>query len=133
MAKRSNMAMKAGAGILTAAALGAAAAYLLSSKKQKASAKAWAVKARKEVAKHIETARRMGEKQYHQAVAQATKHYASLHDVSAPEVAKVARDMKGEWKQLQANAMKLAKMTGVRKAAKPVRRAARKASRAKRK
>ena len=131
--KSNNMAMKAGAGILTAAALGAAAAYLLSSKKQKAAAKAWAVKAREEVAKRMKTARRIGEKEYHRVVAQATTHYAKLHDVSAPEVAKVARDMKDEWKRLQSNAMKLAKMTGVKKAAKPARRTAKKARRAKRK
>ena len=125
--------MKAGAGILTAAALGAAAAYLLSSKKQKASAKAWAVKARKEVAKHVKTARKMGEAQYHRVVMEATKRYAGMHDVSAPELAKVARDMNSEWKQLRANAMKLAEMTGVKKAAKPARRTAKKARRAKRK
>ena len=120
MAKKSNnMATKAGAGVLTAAALVAAAAYLLSSKKQRATAKAWAVKARKEVVKNVRSARRMGEKEYHRVVTRATKRYAGLHNVNAAEVAKVTHDMKDEWKRLRKDAKVLAKMAGAKKAAKP--------------
>lgn len=113
------MAMKAGAGVLTAAALTAAAAYLLSNKRQRVTAKAWAVKVRKEVAKNVRTARRMGEKEYRRVVTRATKRYAGLHSVNTAEVTKVARDMKEEWKRLRKDAKVLAKMAGVKKAAKP--------------
>jgi hypothetical protein len=113
--KMKRMAMEAGAGVLTAAALAAAAAYLLSSKKQKASAKAWAKKARHAVAKNIKKARRMSEAEYKRLVVRATKQYGSLHKVNAREVAKVAADMKTEWKRLRKDAKVMAKMMQAKK------------------
>ncbi len=122
MKKRTRrMAMEAGAGVLTAAALTAAAAYLLSNKKQRTRAKAWVVKARKEVAKNVKKARRMGEKDYHRVVARATKRYAGLHNVNTAELIKVTCDMKDEWKRLQKDAKVLAKMVGAKGAKKAVR------------
>ena len=121
--KMKRMAMEAGAGVLTAAALTAAAAYLLSSKKQRAKVKVWAVKARKEVAKDMRKARRMGENEYKRAVDRATKRYAGLHKVNTAEAMRVARDMKDEWKRLRKDAKVLAKMAQGKRSRRPARRA----------
>ena len=122
------MAMTAGAGVLTAAALAAAGAFILSNKKNARKAKAWAKKARTEVAKNIRRANQMSMAQYHRMVENATKRYGKLHDVDAREAMIVAKSMKAEWAALRKNAMKLAKMAGRKK---PVRRAS-KARRARR-
>ncbi len=109
-----KMAMEAGAGVLTAAALAAAAAYLLSDKKQRTRAKAWVARARKEVAKNVRKAHRMGKKEYHRAVTRAMKRYAGLHNVNAAELVKATRDMKDEWKRLRKDAKVLAKMVSAK-------------------
>ena len=101
--------MEVGAGVLTAAALAGAAAYVLSDKKRTAKAKAWAVKARKEIVKNVKTAKKIGEKEYARMVDKAAKRYGSLHKVGAAELLKVAKDMKGEWKRIQAQAKKMGK------------------------
>ncbi|MGC9599082.1 MAG: hypothetical protein ABSE18_01730 [Minisyncoccia bacterium] len=120
--KTKRIATEAGAGILTAAALAAAGAYLLSSKRQRAKMKAWAVKARHEVAKNVRTARRMGEREYKRVVDRATKHYGSLHDVNAREVVRVAQDMKAEWSRLQKNAKVLMKIARGKRSSRKARR-----------
>ncbi len=112
-----KVAMEVGAGVLTAAALAAAAAYLLSSKKQRARAKAWATKARREVARNVRTARRMGEAEYKRIVDRATKRYGSLHDVNVAEIMKTAQDLKAEWKQIQKKTQVIAKMARKKKPA----------------
>ena len=118
--KTKRMAMEVGAGVLTAAALAAAGAYLLSDKKRRAKAKAWVMKARHEVAKNMKTARRMGEAEYKRAVDRATKRYGSLHKVNMAEVMKTARDLKAEWQRMKKDARVIAKMMPKRK---PARRA----------
>lgn len=110
--KMKRVAMEAGAGVLTAAALTAAGAYLLSSKSHRRRAKVWATKARREVAKNLKIARRMSEAEYKRIVDRATKRYGALHNANAREVMKAARDMKAEWARLQKNARKLAKAAG---------------------
>ena len=118
--KTKRVAMEVGAGVLTAAALAAAGAYLLSDKKRRAKAKSWVTKARREVAKNVKIARRMGEAEYKRVVDQATKRYGSLHKVNVAEVMKTARDLKAEWKRMQKDAKVIAKMMPKKK---PVRRA----------
>ncbi|MGC9968867.1 MAG: hypothetical protein ABSC29_04040 [Minisyncoccia bacterium] len=118
--KTKRMATEIGAGVLTAAALAAAGAYLLSDKKRRAKAKAWAVKARREVAKNVKTARRMGEAEYKRVVERATKRYGSLHKVNVAEVMRTARDLKAEWQRMKKDARIIAKMMPKRK---PARRA----------
>lgn len=108
--KMRRAAMEAGAGVLTAAALAAAGAYLLSSKSQRRRAKLWAKKAQRAVAKDVKKARRMSEAEYKRVVDRAAKRYGSLHNVNTREAMKVARDMKAEWKRLQKDAKVLAKM-----------------------
>jgi predicted RNA-binding protein len=97
-------------GVLTAAAIAAAAgAYLLSDKKTKTKAKAWAAQARKEVVKNMKTAKKLGEKEYGRMVEQAVKHYGSMEKITAADVMAAGKELKGEWKKIQAEAKKMAK------------------------
>lgn len=107
MAKRSGkgnarrIAIEAGAGVLTAAALAAGAAYLLSDKKRQARAKAWVKKTQREVAANVRRARRMSETEYKRVVDKAVKRYGSLGEANKAELIQVAKDLKGEWARLQ--------------------------------
>jgi hypothetical protein len=97
-------------GAITAAALAAAAgAYLLADKKTKTKAKAWVSKAKVEVAKHAKTAKKLGEKEYNAFVEQAVKKYGSLENITAGDVMKAAKDLKGDWKRIQEHAHTFAK------------------------
>jgi hypothetical protein len=114
-------------GAITAATLAAAAgAYLLSNKKTKAKAKKWAMEARKEVAKNVKVAKKLGEKEYGFMVDEAMKHHAALENLTAADVIKEGKVLKAQWKQIQAEAKKMAKSYAPKKAAakkKPVRKA----------
>jgi hypothetical protein len=121
MKKSTKTAIEVGAGVLTAAALVAAGAYILSDKKRTAKAKAWVLKARKEVAKNIKAAKRLGESEYAHIVDRATKRIGSLHKVTRPELVKVAQELKAEWKHIHS----AAKRAGKRTAAAPKRKKAR--------
>jgi hypothetical protein len=96
-----RIAQEMGAGVLTAAALAAVATYLLSNKKQKAKMKTWAVNAKKEVVKRVKQAKRLSEGEYKHIVDQAMKRYGSLNKVDRAEIARIARDMKGEWRRIK--------------------------------
>jgi hypothetical protein len=112
---------------ITAATLAAAAgAYLLSDKKTKAKAKKWAMEARKEVVKNVKIARKLGEKEYGRMVDEAMKHHAALENMTAGDVIREAKALKAQWKQIQAEAKKMAKTYAPKKVVakkKPVRRA----------
>ncbi len=110
--------MEVGAGVLTAAALAAAGAYLLSTKGQRAKAKAWAVKARKEVAANVRRARTMSQAEYKRVVDQAMKRYGSLSNANKAELLRAAQDMKSEWQNIKKNAHVIAKMAQGKKPAK---------------
>ena len=102
-----------GAGILTAAALAGAAAYLLSGKKGKArrtNMKAWAVKAQKEIARKVKESKHLGEAQYKTIVDEAVRRYGSLEKVNVQELVAVAKDLKGDWEQFQGHAKAMAGM-----------------------
>lgn len=102
--------MKAGAGVLAAAALAAAGAYLLSNKTRRRKIKAWAKKAQHEIAKKVKVASKMGEAEYKHIVEQVVKRYGSLHKVNAREVAQAAQELKGEWQRIRKNAKVIAAM-----------------------
>jgi len=101
-----------GAGAVAAAALAAAAgAYFLSGKegaKRKAAMKAWAVKARNEVAKQAKTAKRLSEAQYKIMVDRAVKKYGRLEDMSAADMMRAAADIKAEWDNVKKHAKMMA-------------------------
>lgn len=107
--KTRNIAIRAGAGVLTAAALAGAAAYLLSDKQQRTKMKAWVVKAKKEIARNVKVAKRLSGAEYKRIVDRAAKRYGSLHNVNAAEVMKAAQEMKTEWQRIQKEAKKMAK------------------------
>jgi len=110
MKKNTKVALGVGAGVLTAA-LVAAGVYVLSDKKRTAKAKAWVLKARKEIVKNIKAAKQMGEKEYARIVDQATKRIGSLNNVSAAELVKVAKVLKAEWKHIKSEAKRAGKRT----------------------
>jgi hypothetical protein len=114
--KTKKVAMEAGAGVLTAVALAAAGAYLLSDKKTRAKAKVWTVKARREIGRNVKIARKMGEKEYKYLVDHAVKRYGSLQNASAAEIMQAAMELKSEWKRMQAEAKKMARKPRRRKA-----------------
>ena len=97
-------------GAITAATIAAAAgAYLLSDKKTKTKAKKWVAEARKEVVKNARVAKKLGEKEYGKIVEQAVKHYGSLENLTAADLIKAGKELKGEWKKIQVEAKKMAK------------------------
>ncbi|HUC31192.1 MAG TPA: hypothetical protein VMR99_00680 [Candidatus Paceibacterota bacterium] len=117
--KRANHAARAWeiGGAITAATIAAAAgAYLLSDKKTKTKAKKWAMEARKEVVKKAKVAKKLGEKEYHRLVEEAVKHHGSLEHLTAGDMMKAAKELKAEWKKIQAEAKKMAKSHGPKKA-----------------
>ncbi len=128
--KMRKVAVEAGVGVLTAAALATAGAYLLSSKSQRRKAKAWALKARREVAKSVKMARRMTEKEYTRVVDSAMKRYGALHGVGGAELKKAARDLKTEWARIQRDAQMMAKR--IQKTRRPARKAKKSRRRARR-
>ncbi len=97
-----------GAGITAATIAAAAGAYLLSDKKTKAKAKKWGIAARKEVVKNAKIAKKLGEKEYGRLVEQAMKHYGSIENMSAADIMAAAKELKGEWGQIQAHAKRMA-------------------------
>jgi hypothetical protein len=105
-------------GALTAAAIAAAAgAYLLSDKKTKAKAKAWVMKARTEIVKNAKTAKKLGEKEYGHIVEQAVKHYGSMEKLTPADVMAAGKELKNEWKKIQAEAAKMVKKAPIKKVA----------------
>ena len=104
-------------GAITAATIAAAAgAYLLSDKKTKTKAKKWVAAARKEVVKNAKVAKKLGEKEYSTMVDQAIKRYGSLDKMTAADVIKAGKELKGEWTKIQAEAKKMAKAHAPKKA-----------------
>ncbi len=112
MKKSNRHVAEIGAGVVTAAALAAAAAYWLSektTKQQRTKAKAWIAKARQEIARHAATARHFGEGEYKKIVDQTLKKYGSIEDVSVADIIKTGRELKAEWKRIQLHAKKAVK------------------------
>jgi predicted methyltransferase len=100
-----------GAGVALTA-LAAAGAYFLSGpegKKRQAKMKSWAVKAQKEVAKNVKVAQKLGETEYNRIVDKAVEQYGAMSSVTPAEVAKVAKEIKSEWKRIQSHAKKISK------------------------
>lgn len=101
MKKSTKRAVEIGAGAVTAAAIAAAAGmYFFSGengKKNKAKAKAWIEKARKEIVKNAKTAKHLGKEEYQRLVEKAIKHYGAIERMTPGEIAAAARELKGEW------------------------------------
>lgn len=98
-----------GAGVTAAAIAAAAGAYLLTDKKTKTKAKAWIGEAKKEVVKHVKAAKKLGQNEYGKIVEQVVKHYGSMENLTAADVMMAAKELKGHWKNIQAEAEKMKK------------------------
>jgi hypothetical protein len=126
--KSHNKAIGIGAGAFAAALAVAAGTYLLSGEKGKArraKVKAWAVKARKEVARNVKTAKHLGEGEYKVLVQKAMQHYGQLENMTGAEIALAARDLMSEWKAINARAKKIVRT----KNANPVKKTTKKTTR----
>ena len=101
MKKSTKRAVEIGAGAATAAAIAAAAGIYFfggeRGKKNKAKAKAWIEKARKEIVKNAKIAKHLSREEYQRLVEKAIKHYGALEKMDAGQIALAARELKGEW------------------------------------
>ena len=92
-------------GAATAAAAGIAAGiYLLSGKhgaKNRKKVKGWVAKARKEVAYEMKRLKKLDQRAYEKIIHGVAKRYKSLKGVNPLEVEKTARELKGDWKNIQ--------------------------------
>jgi hypothetical protein len=108
--KKSNAKAWEIGGAVTAAAIAAAAgAYLLSDRKTKAKAKKWVMDARKEVVRHAKAAKKLSEKEYATMVDQAIKRYGSVNKMTTADIIAAGQELKGQWKKIHAEAMKMSK------------------------
>jgi hypothetical protein len=116
-----SMGMKVGVTVATGVAAALAGAYLMYAKSaapQRKQAKAWMAKARKDVARELGKLKHVSAAQYAEAVDKAMKRYASMKEASIPELLAAAKEMKAEWKHIQAHAKNIAKASGGKKPAK---------------
>ena len=85
-------------------------------KKAGSNAKAWeiggAITAPQENAK---MAKKLGEKEYGRIVDEAMKHRALLENLTAGDVIKAGKELKSQWKDIQAEAKKMAKVYAPKK------------------
>lgn len=96
---------KVGFGIAAVAAVAAAAgAYFFAGEKgaeNRKKAKAWAVKAKKEVVKGIHAMKKADRKAYHAVVEHVMKGYDAVKDIDKKEVAALAGELKSHWNNIQ--------------------------------
>ena len=109
--KRENKVAGVGIGV-AAAALAIAGGYVLwgkMGKQQQKKVKTWVAKARKDAIQNLAKARGAGEAQYKRIVDAAVKRYGLSEGISKVDLAKVASDLKGEWRNIQGHAKAIAK------------------------
>jgi cytochrome c oxidase assembly factor CtaG len=120
--KKGSMGVKVGVGVAAGVAAALAGAYLMYSKSaapQRKQAKAWAAKARKDVACEVGKLKNVSASEYARIIDKAMQRYAAFKEVNGPEIAKTAKELKAEWKHIQAHAKKFgAKPTAKKSAAK---------------
>jgi hypothetical protein len=133
--KNNNHAVEIGAGAVAAAAFAVASGYVLwekMGKQKQAKVKAWVVKARKEAAGNIAKAKKtISEVDYQRIVDAAVVRYGAPHGLDKAELAKVAADLKADWKNIQGHAKVVAKQLqeqheGAAKKSKPKKKEAKK-------
>lgn len=94
--QKRNIAVGAGVAALAAAAAGV---YLMTGKNAKNRKKvaAWAGRMEKDVIVELKKVKQNSQAAYNQAVDVVAKNYKAAKKVSGPELAAVARDLKGHW------------------------------------
>lgn len=97
-------------GAVTAAILAASAgAYLLSDKKHHAKLKAWAKRARVEVAQKARETQKLDKEEYGAIVERMISRYGSLENIHPRDCAAAVKELKAQWSAIQAHARKVAK------------------------
>jgi hypothetical protein len=112
--------VKIGVGVAAGVAAALAGAYLMYSKQaepQRKQAKAWVSKARKDVAREVGKLKNISAGEYGRIIDKAMERYSAFKEVNAPEIAKTARELKAEWKNIQAMAARTKKTPSGKKAA----------------
>lgn len=112
--------MKVGMGVAAGVAAALAGAYLMYAKSaapQRKQAKAWALKARKDVVREVGKLKHVSASEYARIIDKAMRRYAAFKEVNAPEIAEAARELKAEWKNIQATAARVSKAAGMKKVA----------------
>jgi len=106
--KNNKLAMEIGAGAMAAAAVAAAGGYILwerMGKQKQGKVKAWVANARKEAVRNIAKAKKtISEVDYQRIVDAAVERYGAPHGMTKAELAKVAADLKADWKHIQSHA-----------------------------
>ncbi len=118
----SSTGMKVGVGVAAGVAAALAGAYLMyakSAEPQRKAVKAWAVRARKDVVREVGKLQNISASEYARIIDKAMQRYAAFKEVNAPEIAETAKELKAEWKHIQAHAKKFgAKPTAKKSASK---------------
>jgi len=129
MAKRTTKKKKSnavGIGVaITAAAVAAAGAYFLygskNAAKNRKKIKGWTLQAKGEVLEQMERIKNLSQEDYERLVDRVMTRYRRVGSAAAPEVAKLARELKGHWKHLVGTKVKkkrIVKKKAVRKTTK---------------
>lgn len=114
--KKTNKALAVGAGVAAVAAT-AAGIYMLTGKRGKKNRKIaakWIDDIQDDVISELGKVKNITKSSYHKVVDTAAKNYKGLKNVSAPELAAVAKELKGSWDMISSELAKASKT--VRKA-----------------
>ena len=95
---------EAAAGLAALAAAAAGTYYFFGGKKSaqhRKDAKAWAVKAKKEVVKEVGTLEKVSKATYEKTVAEVMKKYNAAKAAAPAEIARLQKELKGQWKHIE--------------------------------
>ncbi len=105
MATSNERKVELGAGLAAGMVAAALGAYLLygskDAKKNRAKVKGWMLKARGEILERLEAMEEVTEKTYGNVVQQVIANYRGMKNVSAPELAALAGDLRRHWQTIK--------------------------------
>lgn len=121
MTTKGSNAAAVGAGVAALATAGAAAGYYFygtaNAKKHRKAASAWAKGMKSDVTKKVKTLKKLDAKSVAKIVDEASATYHSMRGVNSSDVHHAAKELKANWKKIQAE---LAPSKAVKKAVKSV-------------
>lgn len=131
MQKKTNtMSVGTAAGLAASLTAIAAAGYFVfgpQAKKNKKAIKSWTLKMKGEVLEKIEKLKEVTPELYHKAIDDVSAKYGKMKELSAPEVALLAADLKKHWKAISRDLSPTKAKKSVKKAAKKAAKAVKKA------
>ena len=95
---------EAAAGLAALAAAAAGTYYFFGSKKasqHRKNAKAWAIKAKKEVVKEVGSLEKVSKATYEKTVAEVMKKYHAAKAAAPSEIAHLQKELKSQWKHIE--------------------------------